>query len=126
MTRHSLRLSDYLAHMLEAARQIQAYTRDRSASDFLADRMLQDAVIRNIEVLGEAARRVLEVLPDAEARFPSVPFTAIYAMRNQLAHGYFSVDLDLVWSVIERDIPPLKQELERAAQQAQGAPPDSL
>lgn len=48
------------------------------------------------------------------AKFPGIPFAAIYAMRNQLSHGYFAIDLDVIWKVIERDIPELRRELEKA------------
>lgn len=115
MSRHALRTHDYLAHMLSAVRQIETYTAGKSAADFLADRMLQDAVIRNVEVLGEAARNLLRASPEAASKFPRIPFAAIYAMRNQLSHGYFTIDPDLVWKVIERDVPELRRELETLA-----------
>lgn len=114
MSGSALRARDYLAHMLDAARQVLAYTAGKCFADFESDRLIQDAVVRNIEILGEAARRFLEAIPDASVRFPSIPFTAIYAMRNQLSHGYFSVDLEIVWKVVERDIPQLLPEIERA------------
>ena len=114
MTRHALRARDYLGHMLDAVGQIQIYTRRKRAEDFLSERQLQDSVIRNVEILGEASRNLLNSVPDAVARFPGIPFTAIYAMRNQLSHGYFAIDLDIVWKVIERDIPALRKELESA------------
>jgi uncharacterized protein with HEPN domain len=114
MNRHPLRARDYLGHMLDAVSQIRAYTSGKSASDFQADRLLQDGVVRNFEILGEASRKLLEAVPDAAARFGAIPFAAIYAMRNQLAHGYFSIDLDVVWKVVERDVPQLREQLEAA------------
>jgi uncharacterized protein with HEPN domain len=114
MTRHPLRARDYLGHMLDAVGQIQIYTRGKNAGDFLSDRLLQDGVVRNVEILGEASRNLLSAVPDATAKFPGIPFAAIYAMRNQLSHGYFVIDLDVVWKVIERDIPDLRKELEAA------------
>jgi uncharacterized protein with HEPN domain len=100
--------------MLDAVGQIQAYTRGKSAADFLSDRLLQDGVVRNVEILGEASRNLLSAVPAAAQEFPGIPFAAIYAMRNQLSHGYFVIDLDIVWKVIERDIPALRKELETA------------
>ena len=88
--------------------------RGKSSDDFLSDRLLQDGVIRNFEILGEASKNLLDAVPDAPARFPGIPFAAIYGMRNQLSHGYFAIDLDVVWKVIERDIPSLRKELEAA------------
>ena len=114
MTHHPLRARDYLGHMLDAVGQIQTYTRGKSASDFLSDRLLQDGVVRNVEVLGEASRNLLSAVPDATTKYPGIPFAAIYAMRNQVSHGYFVIDLDVVWKVIERDIPDLWKELEAA------------
>jgi uncharacterized protein with HEPN domain len=114
MNRDLPRARDYLRHMLEAVRQIQLYSQGKSERDFLADRLLQDAIIRNFEVLGEASKNLLDLAIDAPSKFPAIPFAAIYAMRNQLSHGYFAVDLDIVWKVIERDIPPLQKELEAA------------
>jgi uncharacterized protein with HEPN domain len=114
MSAHAMRAREYLAHMLDAVGQIQIYMTDKTADDFLADRLLQDGVVRNFEILGEASRNFLDAVPDAPLKFPGIPFAAIYGMRNQLSHGYFSIDLDVVWKVIERDIPDLRNELETA------------
>lgn len=114
MSAHPLRARDYLGHMLDSVRQILQYTANRGATDFESDRLIQDAVVRNIEILGDASKRFVEAVPNASVRFPTIPFAAIYAMRNQLSHGYFSVDLEIVWKVVERDIPQLLPELERA------------
>ena len=119
MNPHPLRARDYLNHMLDAINQIESYVGRRSRSEFLADRLLQDAVIRNFEVLGEAARSFLAAVPDAAQKFPGIPFSAIYAMRNQLSHGYFTIDLDVVWNVIELDLPDLGEKL-KAAREAFG------
>jgi uncharacterized protein with HEPN domain len=112
MSRHALRAREYLGHMLDAVGQIQQYMGGKHAEDLLADRLLQDGVVRNFEILGEASRNLLDAVPDASAKFPGIPFAAIYGMRNQLSHGYFAIDLDVVWKVIERDIPSLRKELE--------------
>ncbi len=112
MTPNPLRAREYLGHMLDAVGQIQTYTRGKTAPDFLSDRFLQDAVVRNVEILGEASRNLLTSVPDAGEKYPGIPFTAICAMRNQLSHGYFAIDLDVVWKVIERDVPALRKELE--------------
>jgi uncharacterized protein with HEPN domain len=112
MSDRTLRARDYLSHMLDAARQIQTYTYGKTSANFQADRLLQDGVVRNFEILGEASRKLIDAVPDATVRYGAIPFAAIYAMRNQLAHGYFSVDLDVVWKVIERDLPLLRAQLE--------------
>jgi uncharacterized protein with HEPN domain len=114
MSPHALRARDYLGHMLDAVNQVGEYIRGKSREEFLSTKLLQDGVIRNIEILGEASRLLLSVAPEVATRFPNIPFAAIYAMRNQLSHGYFSVDLEIVWKVIERDIPNLQDQLEKA------------
>ena len=63
MSSHALRVSDYLGHMLDAIKQIQIYVRGKSSEDFLSDRLLQDGVVRNFEILGEAARKILDAAP---------------------------------------------------------------
>jgi uncharacterized protein with HEPN domain len=123
MNQHPLRARDYLGHMLDAVAQIETYLKGRTQAEFLADRLLQDGVVRNIEVLGEASKRMLDTVPDAVARFPGIPFAAIYGMRNQLSHGYFSIDLDLVWKVVERDVPELRRQLEAAIALIDGLQP---
>jgi len=114
MSRHALRERDYLEHMLDAIQQIRQYTSGKTAEDFRRDRLLQDAVVRNIEVLGEASKKLLNAAPEAATRYPGIPFAAIYAMRNQLLHGYFTIDLDVVWNSIQHDIPELHEELQTA------------
>ncbi|QMV20048.1 DUF86 domain-containing protein [Granulicella sp. 5B5] len=79
--------------------------------------------MRNIEVLGEASKNLLEVLPDAPQRFPDIPFRSIYAMRNQLAHGYFSTNMVRVWEVVQSDIPGLLKHLEHAIAAVQATDP---
>lgn len=114
MSRHPLREREYLSHMLDAVGQNQKYVKGKTPQDFLADRLLQDGVVRNFEILGEASKNLLNAVPDSSVKFPGTPFAAIYGMRNQLSQGYFAIDLDVIWKVIERDVPSLQIELEAA------------
>jgi uncharacterized protein with HEPN domain len=91
--------------MLDVCQQIQTYTAGLTLDEFVANRMVQDAVVRNIEILGEAAKQLLEVLPDAVQRFPSIPFRDMYVTRNRLIHGYDSLVLETVWEVAMLEIP---------------------
>lgn len=116
MKRASLEQRDYLDHMLDAVVQIQSYTHGKTEATFHAERLLQDAVIRNLEVLGEAANNLLRFFPAAITQFPGIPFAAIYGMRNMLTHGYFAIDLDVVWRVVEQDVPDLRRQLDFALQ----------
>ncbi len=69
--------------------------------------MTQDAVIRNLEVIGEASRNIERHFPEFAKTHPELPLASAYEMRNALAHGYFSVDLGIVWKTIENDLPNL-------------------
>lgn len=73
--------------------------------------MIQDAVIRNFEVIGEASRNIEKRYPDFAARHSEVPWSVAYEMRNVLAHGYFKVDLGVVWRTIERNLPELRAQI---------------
>jgi len=107
----ALRVPDYLGHMLEAIHRIQGYVRDMSGSAFKDDQLVQDAVIRNIEIIGEAASNIANVAPGFTQQHSAVPWTALYAMRNRVSHGYWIVDLDVVWQVIQKDLPELETEI---------------
>lgn len=92
-----LRQFDYVEHMLEAIRLVGSYIEDMSREEFFADKKTQQAVILNILVLGEAATQVGNEYPKWAERYPEVPWRAMRGMRNRLAHGYFEINLDVVW-----------------------------
>ena len=75
--------------MLEATDRVFQYTANVSEEEFSASPMLQDAVIRNIEIIGEAAKNLLQAGPEFAVKYPSIPFAQIYGMRNRVSHGYF-------------------------------------
>ena len=114
MSRDPLRLGDYLGHILEAISQIQNYCEDLDEVTFLKNRMIQDAVIRNFEIIGEASKNVERVAPEFVAAHPDLPLAFAYDMRNLLAHGYYKVDVAVVWKTIERDLPYLQQQVTMA------------
>ena len=93
----------FLAKILECIERITQYTSSGKA-DFLSNIMIQDAVIRNLEIIGEASKRVES---DYKSAHPEIPWRDIVAARNRLIHGYFSIDRDIVWHTITTDIPPL-------------------
>jgi uncharacterized protein with HEPN domain len=99
----------YLHDMVTSARRILEYLEGRSRTDLDKDQMLQDAVCRQLEVLGEAANRVGE---GTRSKHPSLPWKSIIGMRNQLIHAYHRVDLDIVWQTAEESLPELIQQLE--------------
>ncbi len=77
----------------------------------MADRKTQDAVIRNLEIIGEACNNVTKNHPGFTAEHATVPWSFAYEMRNALAHGYFTVDLAIVWQTIQIDLPALKSQV---------------
>ena len=102
MTEARSRDLSYLEHMLEAIARIQRYVGRKRRAGFLGDALLQDAVIRNIEIVGEAAGRVS---PEFAAQHAEIPWRDIVGMRHRLIHGYLKVNLETVWEVVERDLP---------------------
>jgi uncharacterized protein with HEPN domain len=105
------RVPEFLHHMLAAIDRISAYTGGMNQSEFAANSLVQDAVIRNIEILGEAARNIETADPSFAVTHPGIPLRDVYLMRNRLAHGYFAVDIALVWNAIKSDIPLLRAEI---------------
>lgn len=112
MKQKALRVGDYLGHLLAAIQRIRRYTANKTYADFTFDEQLQDAVVRNIEIIGEAARNVERDMPDFAALYPQIPWAALYAMRNRVAHGYWTVDLEIVWQVVQRDLPTLEEQIQ--------------
>ena len=111
MSRDPQRLADYLAHILEAIERIDRYTRHMERDAFLGDSLVQDAVIRNLEVIGEACSNIEKHCPAFAAGHPHLPLASAYQMRNALAHGYFKVDFDIVWQTIQHDLPGLRAQV---------------
>jgi len=114
MSRDPLRLNDYLGHILEAISRIHEYLEDVDEVEFLSNHLIQDAVIRNFEIIGEASKNIERVAPEFIAAHPELPLSFAYDMRNILAHGYYKVDLGVVWKTIERDLPYLKEQVSSA------------
>lgn len=108
-----LRVPQYLGHIVEAIRRIRRYTAEMDEAAFLEGELVQDAVIRNIEIVGEAARNIERHHPDFAIRHPDVPWEDMYLMRNRVSHGYFTVDLEIVWKTVKRDIPELEEQAKR-------------
>lgn len=101
-----------LRHILDAAREAVAFTQGRSRSDLDADHMLSLALVRLLEIIGEAARGISREYRQAH---PEVAWSQMAGMRDRLIHGYFDVNLDVVWKTVSEDLPPLIAQLERIA-----------
>lgn len=114
MTRDRARLADYLAHIVEAIARIEEYTAEMAEVAFLNSRLVQDAVVRNFEIIGEASHNIGKHFPAYADAHPELPLSSAYQMRNAVAHGYFKVDFEIVWKTIQRDLPRLYRQVEQA------------
>ena len=105
MKRDPHRLIDYLKHILEAIQRIEEYVADLDEATFLQNKLVQDAVIRNFEVIGEASHNIEKRFPEFVADHPELPLATAYQMRNAIAHGYFEVDFEILWKTIHINLP---------------------
>lgn len=96
----------YVEDILEACRRIRIYTTGLDQEALVGNPMAYDAVLRNLEIIGEAAKRIPT---DVRKTMPRIEWTKIAGMRDWLAHAYFSVNADIVWDVIENKLPELEQ-----------------
>jgi uncharacterized protein with HEPN domain len=99
-----------MGHMLDYAREAVTFAAGKSRSDLDEDRMLVFALMKAIEVVGEAAANVTQ---DYRDHYPDIPWRKIVGMRNRLIHAYVEVDLDILWETVVRALPPLIQSLEK-------------
>ena len=114
--RDELALKDYLEHIQQAIQRIQRYLQNIDQAGFLANEEKQDAVIRNLEIIGEAAGNIQRYFPDFPDTHPDIPVKAAYGTRNALAHGYFKVDINVVWKTVVRDLPDLLDQVNKTIQ----------
>lgn len=121
MSRESDRLVDYLNHIVQAAERIQRYAGAIDEASFMRAEMVQDAVIRNLEVIGEASHNIETRFPKFAAAHPELPLAVAYQMRNAVAHGYFKVDLAIVWRTIVIELPAFRVVVQGAADELAAA-----
>lgn len=99
-----------LRHMLDHSREALDLIKEKSRRELDDDRVLSLALVRLLEIIGEAASRVSEAI---RKRHPEIPWTQIISLRNRLIHGYDSVDMDILWEILKKDIPPLIRQLHK-------------
>jgi uncharacterized protein with HEPN domain len=113
------RLTDYLAHIEQAAAKACGYVQQLSKQDFIADERTQQAIILNLIIIGEAATKLLQGFSDFLDKHPEVPWRSMKGMRNRVAHGYFDINLDLVWDTVQVALPELLEQLRSVRRDAQ-------
>jgi uncharacterized protein with HEPN domain len=101
------RLDDYLAHMAHAAVLARSYVEGYAKADFLGDPRTQQAVIMNLVIIGEAATKIMDKHSDFASAHSGVPWSSMRGMRNRIAHGYFDINLDVVWDTVQIALPDL-------------------
>lgn len=105
MNRDSL---TFIEHILQSIEDIESFTKGKNKEKFMREKLVQNAVVRSIEIIGEAVKN----LPiQFTVKYPSLEWSKIAAMRDKLIHGYFGVDLEIVWKVVKEELPRLKEQI---------------
>ena len=105
---------ELLGHLRDAAVQAVTYVEGLAKEDFLADKRTQQAVILNIIILGEAAIKLMDNYPGVVAAMPDIEWRSMRGMRNRIAHGYYDINLDVVWETVSTALPDLVERLKLA------------
>ncbi len=108
----------YIQHILGAITCIEGYVEKKSKAAFLKEKILQDAVIRQIEIIGEASKNIS---PSVKESHPEIVWRQIAGMKNKLTHQYFGVDLEVVWKTVESEIPKLKVQIQKIEAELQSS-----
>jgi len=99
----------FLKHILESIRSIESFSKGLSKGKFENDRLKRSAILRELEIIGEAAKNIP---PSFKNKHPEVPWKEIIGTRDIIIHHYFGVDLDIVWNIINKNLPDLKKKIE--------------
>ena len=103
-------LNLYFEDIKTAIRKIEKFTQNLDFNAFRDDEKTIDAVVRNLEIIGEATKNIP---PEVKNKFPSIPWKRVIGMRNKVIHEYFGVDVEILWKTITEEIPILKKELSK-------------
>ena len=100
----------YLQHILDAIQRIESYTRGVTKEKYMQDGLLQDGVVRQLEIIGEASNKLSE---EFKEKHSVIPWGQIIGLRNRIVHAYFDINLEVTWDITEEDIPELKTQITR-------------
>ena len=104
----------YLADILEAIRKIESYTRGLSLPEFGQDEMRVDAVMRNLEIIGEATKNIP---PEIRQKYPAIEWRKIAGLRDVAIHAYFTIDLQIIWDVVQNKLPDLQRDVTKLVEE---------
>jgi uncharacterized protein with HEPN domain len=105
------RLSDYLDHIRRAAADACSFVEGLSKDEFLADKRTQQAVIMSLVIIGEAATKIMDLHAEFANGHPQIPWRGMRGMRNRIAHGYFEINLEIVWETVQTALPEMLKNL---------------
>jgi uncharacterized protein with HEPN domain len=108
---------DFMRDIREGVRRIKTYTDGMTYDHFLTDFKTQDAVVRNLEIIGEATR---SLSPELRKKYPDVPWKGMAGIRDRLIHHYFGVNLDIIWAIVTGELPMLNSQIDAILQQEYG------
>lgn len=120
------RLPDYLDHIQQAAMDARSFVEGLAREDFLVDKRTQQAVVMSLIIIGEAATKIMDGHSDFAQAHPNVPWRSMRNMRNRMAHGYFDINLEVVWETVQAWVPDLLgqlPEVQRAAHEISSSGP---
>ncbi|HBD5595871.1 DUF86 domain-containing protein [Aeromonas salmonicida subsp. achromogenes] len=115
------RLPDYLDHIQQAAIDARSFVEGLAKEDFLADKRTQQAVIMSLIIIGEAATKIMDGYTAFTQAHSEVPWRSMRNMRNRMAHGYFDINLDIVWDTVQEWLPELLKQLPSVLQDPEQA-----
>jgi uncharacterized protein with HEPN domain len=111
--KHPERVEDYLEHIAEAIERATNYLVPlKNTEELQQNQQVQDAVVRNIEIIGEAANKIQKMDSGFAANHPELPWIEMRGMRNKVIHNYFDVDWDVIWSTVKDDLPRVKKQID--------------
>ena len=99
----------YLRHILDAIHRIETYIHGISKEKYMQEGLLQDGVVRQLEIIGEASNQLSD---EFQEKHVEVPWGQIVGLRNRIVHAYFDINLEITWDIVHEDIPELKQQVE--------------
>ena len=106
----------FIGHIIESIQLIEEYARDLTPKGFQTNRAMQDAIIRRLEIIGEAVKNLASPF---KTKYPEIPWKQMAGMRDILIHEYFDVDLSLTWSVVKRELPSIEKHLQEILESLQ-------